>query len=90
MASSGISQAVLVGEQRPYCTALLWVEGNTSHIQAEIDRMNTTLSHPEQVKRWKVIERPLSIKDGELTPNLKVKRKRVWEHFSKEIEDLYE
>lgn len=87
---SGISQAVLVGEQRPYCTALLWVEGNTSHIQAEIDRMNTTLSHPEQVKRWKVIERPLSIKDGELTPNLKVKRKRVWEHFSKEIEDLYE
>lgn len=86
----GVSQAVLVGEQRSYCTALLWVEGDTSHIQADIELMNTTLSHPEQVKKWMVVKRPLSIQDGELTPNLKVKRQRVWEHFRKEVDSLYE
>lgn len=85
-----VTNAVLVGEQRPYCTALLWAEGDTSGLQEAIDEMNKTLSHPEQVKRWCVVEKPLSIKNGELTPNLKVRRNIVWEHFRKEADALYE
>ncbi len=84
-----VEQAVLVGEQRPYCTALLWVGGPTDNLQAEIDQMNATLSHPEQVKRWRIIDKPLSIKGGELTPNLKVKRNVVLEHYQQEIDALY-
>ncbi len=86
----GINHAVLVGEQRPYCCALLWAEGDTSHVQAEIAKMNTTLSHPEQVKRWRIVEMPLSIANGELTPNLKVRRNVVLEHYRKEADELYE
>lgn len=85
----GVEQAVLVGEQRPYCTALLWTDGDVASLQADIDRMNSTLSHPEQVKRWRIIATPLSIKNGELTPNLKVKRNVVIARYSKEIEELY-
>lgn len=84
-----IEQAVLVGEQRPFCTALLWVNGATDHLGKDIEQMNQTLSHPEQVKRWRVMTSPLSIKNGELTPNLKVKRNVVIEHYQHEIDELY-
>lgn len=85
----GITHAVLIGEQRPYCCALLWTENDTTDLQAKIDRMNATLSHPEQIKKWRIVERPLSISGGELTPNLKVRRNVVWENFRKEADDFY-
>ena len=84
-----VQHAVLVGEQRPYCTALLWTYGETTALKADIDRMNETLSHPEQVKRWRIIDKPLSIQNGELTPNLKVKRNVVLEHYKREIYEMY-
>jgi long-chain acyl-CoA synthetase len=87
---TGVEQAVLVGEQRPYCTALLWVNGDTDGLAADIERMNAQLSHPEQLKRYRIIQTPLSIGRGELTPNLKVKRNVVLEHYSQEIEQLYQ
>ena len=55
----------------------------------EIEAMNKDLSHPEQIKKFKVIPKPLSIQAGELTPNLKVKRKNVEAHYEKEIEEMY-
>ena len=85
-----VQQAVLVGEQRPYCTALLWTSGDTSTLQADIDLMNEALSHPEQVRRWRIIDKPLSIGSGELTPNLKVKRNVVLEHYQQEVNALYD
>ncbi|MCR5130449.1 MAG: AMP-binding protein [Prevotella sp.] len=85
-----VEQAVLVGEQRPFCTALLWTKGSTDLLAADIERMNSQLSHPEQVKRYQIVETPLSISRGELTPNLKVKRNVVLEHYQQEIETLYQ
>jgi long-chain acyl-CoA synthetase len=84
-----VEQAVLVGEQRPYCTALLWVNGTTDNLAADIEHMNAQLSHPEQVKCYRIIDTPLSIGRGELTPNLKVRRNVVLEHYKQEIEKLY-
>jgi long-chain acyl-CoA synthetase len=51
--------------------------------------VNTKLARVEQVKKIKVLERPLSVEDGELTPTLKVKRAKVNEHFAKDIESMY-
>ena len=87
---SCVEHAVLVGEQRPYCTALLWTNGPADSLAADIERMNLNLSHPEQVRRFAVVTTPLSIKNGELTPNLKVKRNVVIEHYKEEINKLYE
>ncbi len=70
----GVSQAVLIGERRPYCTALLWLEGKAPDLDGAIQTMNAALSHPEQVRKYRVISQPLSIQAGELTPNLKIKR----------------
>ena len=78
-----------MGEQRPYCTALLWVNDAIGDLKQQIDSMNLALSHPEQVKRYTIISTPLSINNGELTPNLKVKRNVVLERYAHEIEKLY-
>ncbi len=88
----GVSEAVLIGEKRPYCTALLWTEdtADISRLGAYIEEMNDNLSHPETIRKWTIIDRALSIKNGELTPNLKVKRNVVQEHFYDAIEKMYD
>ena len=85
----GVSEAVLIGENRPYCTALLWTEQDIPDLDAKIEEMNESLSHPEQIRFYRVIDKPLSIKEGELTPNLKVKRANVEKHLADVIEEMY-
>lgn len=85
-----VTEAVLIGENRPYCTALLWTEGDTAALEEQIKQMNSTLSHPEQIRRYAVIGTPLSIQAGELTPNLKVKRAVVEQHYRQQVEEMYQ
>jgi len=85
----GVSEAVLIGEHRPYCTALIWLEEDAADLDAAIEQMNAGLSHPEQIRKYAVIPEPLSIQKGELTPNLKVKRANVEAHFRDDIEGMY-
>ena len=58
-------------------------------LQAEIDEVNARLGRVEQIKRFCVLSRPLSLEEGELTPTLKVRRRVVNENFAAEIEALY-
>ena len=85
----GVSKAVLIGEQLPYCTALLWLERPVEDLGEKIEEMNKDLSHPEQIRKWTIIETPLSIEREELTPNLKVRRKNVLLHYEAEIAAMY-
>ena len=86
---NGIAQAVLIGENRPYCTALLWLDNDIADLDRQIEKINSGLSHPEQIRKYRIISRPLSISKGELTPNLKVKRGNVIQSFIDEIEEMY-
>ncbi len=54
-----------------------------------VDEINRELARVETVKKFTLLPRPLSIEAGELTPTLKVKRKEVAAHFSREIEAMY-
>jgi long-chain acyl-CoA synthetase len=92
----GVAEAMLVGEQRPYCVALLWVQGKALDADAgrSIDRLvsqvNHDLSHPEQVRRWAVLANDLSIEAGDLTANLKLKRQAVARRLEDVLEGLYD
>jgi long-chain acyl-CoA synthetase len=88
----GITEAMVVGERRPFCAALLWTQATdrAAEIDAAVPGINRHLSHPEQVKRWMLLPDDLSIGGGELTANLKLRRRRVEERFQGEIESLYE
>jgi long-chain acyl-CoA synthetase len=92
----GVAEAMLVGEERPYCVALLWVQGKALDADAGqcIDRLvgqvNHGLSHPEQVKRWAVLANDLSIEAGDLTANLKLKRQAIARRLEDVLEGLYD
>ncbi|HEY3726360.1 MAG TPA: long-chain fatty acid--CoA ligase [Solirubrobacteraceae bacterium] len=58
-------------------------------VQKELDRANTNYAQVEQIKKFKILDRDLSIEDGELTPTLKVKRNVVNERFADLFESLY-
>jgi long-chain acyl-CoA synthetase len=91
----GVAEAMLVGDERPYCVALLWVQGKALDAGAGqlIDRLvgqvNHGLSHPEQVKRWAVLANDLSVEAGDLTANLKLKRQAIARRLEDVLEGLY-
>lgn len=90
----GVTEAMLVGEGRPFCTALVWADPpltaeRASAIDEAIEGVNRQLSHPEQVRRWAVQEYDLSVAGGELTPNLKLKRAKIAERYGATIDRLY-
>ncbi len=58
-------------------------------IQATVDELNDRVARVEQVKKFEILPRELSIDDGELTGTLKVKRNVVNEHFADSIESMY-
>jgi long-chain acyl-CoA synthetase len=92
----GITEAMLVGERRPYCVGLLWVRENNGDrtwaqaIDDAVRETNAHLSHPEEVKRWAILNNDLSIDAGDLTANLKLKREAVARRFRDTIEALYD
>jgi long-chain acyl-CoA synthetase len=87
----GVTEAMVVGEGRSFCAALLWVEGtcDAAMIDAAVIDANHRLSHPEQVKQWAVLPNDLSIEAGDLTANLKLKRHAVEVRFRGVIDSLY-
>jgi long-chain acyl-CoA synthetase len=58
-------------------------------IQAHIDELNKHFARVEQIKKFTILHRNLSIEHGELTPTLKVKRAKVNDHFADDIEKMY-
>ena len=61
------------------------------HLQKEIDeKVNNLFARVEHVRNFRVLPRDFTVEDGELTPTLKIKRRIINEHFSDEIESMYE
>ena len=58
-------------------------------VQAELDRANANYAQVEQIKRFAILKRDLSIDDGELTPTLKVKRMVVNDRYAELLDSLY-
>ena len=91
-----ISQALVLGDRRPFVGALITLEpdvereGAEAKIQAVVDGVNRDLSRFEQIKRFVILPREFSADEGEVTPTLKLKRRVCEEHFAGEIERLYE
>ncbi len=90
-----VSQALVVGDRRPYVAALITLAEGVSREQAEpeieraVEDVNRELSRFEQIKRYSILPRDFSADEGEVTPTLKLKRRVCQEHFAAEIEALY-
>ena len=61
-----------------------------SELQSEVNRLNEQFSNPEQLKKFVILPRDLTIDNGELTPTLKIRRKQINENWSEMIESMYD
>ena len=90
-----VSQALVVGDRRPYVAALITLESGVDRDEAEekvgalVEGVNRELSRFERIKRFAILPRDFSADEGEITPTLKLKRRVCEEHFAAEIEALY-
>ena len=90
-----ISQALVVGDRRPYVAALITLSEEVDPadaapaVQRAVDEVNSDLSRYEQIKRFTILPRDFTLEAGEVTPTLKLKRRVCKEHFAAEIEELY-
>jgi long-chain acyl-CoA synthetase len=97
-----VSQAIVLGDRRPYVTALLTLDEDevakwradggedvNGLVQGIVDEVNRDRSRYEQIRRFEVLPRDFSAEEGEITPTLKLRRRVVQEHFADTIERLY-
>jgi long-chain acyl-CoA synthetase len=93
-----VSQALVIGDRRPYVTALVTLDpaeveasGRDPQelVQEIVDDVNRDRARVEQIKRFAIVPRDFLQEEGEVTPTLKLKRRVVEEHFADEIEALY-
>jgi long-chain acyl-CoA synthetase len=69
--------------------ALATFEPLLIELQKHVDHVNESLARVEQVKKFTVLPRNLTMESGELTPTLKVKRKFVYSNWADAIEAMY-
>jgi long-chain acyl-CoA synthetase len=93
-----VSQALVVGDRRPYVTALVTLDeaevassGRDPQelVEELVDDLNRDRTRVEQIKRFVILPRDFSQDEGEVTPTLKLRRRVIHEHFADEIEQLY-
>jgi long-chain acyl-CoA synthetase len=92
-----VSQAIVVGDRRPYIAALITVDPEAANgadvlaqVQTAVDAVNAERSRYEQIKRFTVLPREFTLEHDEITPTLKLKRKVVLDHFAAEAAALYD
>jgi long-chain acyl-CoA synthetase len=94
-----VSQALVVGDRKPYVAALITVDpaaadgldadGVHMEVQRAVDDVNRERSRYEQIKRFAVLPRDFSMEHDEVTPTLKLRRKVILDHFAEEVVELY-
>jgi len=96
-----VLRAVVIGEGKPYVTALVvadWDEakkqgldsaGVRASIQKTIDEVNSHLGRWETIKYFALLDRDFTEEAGELSLKLDVKRKAVADHYRDKIEAMY-
>jgi long-chain acyl-CoA synthetase len=95
-----ISQALVVGDRRPYLVALITLDDEEVArldtpdeagvlVEQAVESINAGLAPYSQIRRHTILPRDFSSEQNEVTPTLKLKRRICQEHFAAELDDLY-
>lgn len=91
-ATGTFRQAVVFGDGRPYCTALLYPLDEHCcdvAVQSAVDAVNARLPDYARVCDWARLPGPLTAADGLLTDNGRPRRNRIETAFGHLIDTLY-
>jgi long-chain acyl-CoA synthetase len=92
-----VSHALVHGDGRSFVTALVTLEPGyarddprvRAEIQRCVDEINAGRGRHEAIRGFTILERDFTIEDGELTPNLKVRRKVVEATYRGALDAMY-
>ncbi len=97
-----VEHAVVIGDERKYLSAVITLseeamadvedkspEAIRATIQAGVDAMNEKYARVEHVREFAILDQPLTIEGGELTPTMKVKRNIVMKNHAAVIDAIY-
>lgn len=97
-----VEHAVVIGDERKYLCAVITLsaeamasiddtspEAIRATIQAGVDAMNAKYARVEHVREFAILDQPLTIEGGELTPTMKVKRNIVMKKHAAVIDAIY-
>lgn len=59
-------------------------------VQQYVDELNAELNRWETIKKFTILERDLTVENGEMTPSLKLKRKAVEESYRDALNAMYQ
>jgi long-chain acyl-CoA synthetase len=87
-----VKECVVVGDNQPYCSAVLWVNKPVEACKAQIDlaieQLNLELEHPAQIKRYVLLES--SSFEQEKSETLKIKRQELLKRVECVVEQIYQ
>ncbi|WP_213004010.1 AMP-binding protein [Parahaliea maris] len=92
LGSTVLQQAVVLGDGRPSCCALVYPRDSAvsnAMIQAAIDAANARLPDYARIGPWLRLVRPVSARSGLLTANGKPRRQAIAAHFQEAVDALY-
>ena len=81
---------VLVGNGRGYLCALIAGSADHAAVQAALDAVNAELPHYRQVRNFVLLQEPLTVENGLLTVNGKLRRDAINARFASEIAAMYQ
>ena len=96
-----ITRAVVVGEGRPYITALIVPDRDAAkaqglddsaletRVQKLVDRVNSRQGQWETIKYFTLLPRDFTEEAGELSLKMDIKRKVIADHFRPQIDSMY-
>jgi long-chain acyl-CoA synthetase len=87
-----IAQVVVYGDGHPYLVAGVWLHPGADEgaVAGRIEAVNAGLARYETIKRFAIIDVPLTLESDLITPSLKIKRKKIYARFHSIFEDLYD
>jgi len=91
---SFVEQALVYGDNKPYLVSLIVLsleQKNISNekIEEEIEKINQKLAKIEKIRKFFIIKDQFTIKNGMLTPTLKLKRYKIIQNYKNKFEKLY-
>ena len=98
---AGIDSLVAIGDNRKYLVGLVALEpafrealqsqgqDPREYVARELESRHARLPGNQQIKRFALLDRPLTIEDGEITPTLKLRRAAIEQKYREQIEALY-
>lgn len=81
---------VVVGNGRGYLCALVAGAVEPPAVQAALDAVNQELPHYRQIRNFAVLRDVLSVENGMLTANGKLRRDSINKHYAAEINGMYD